>query len=638
MLDFLKKVWGRKPGWVSVPIKEGKKWREALFEWPNQSNEVLEHIVQNSKIANVYFCPTVLVKGVRKKGSVKKTNLLWADLDEVNPKDLKLKPTLAWQSSPGRYQCIWVLDKEVKASKVESINKGITYSIGADRGGWDLTQVLRIPGTRNHKYENSPKVKLLWDDGPEHKYKKVKKYAKGGANKDSGDSDFPERRMADNAFEILSRLHPSQDFYKLLFTPEDKVEVGERSDKLWEIECLLAEMGCDHEEIAQVVQYTAWNKFKDREDGYNQLLKEARKAIEHVGEQEEGGFKSRDFGGKWVTYAGLMGRVLGKPSWLVEDFWPVMGHGMIAGEPKTYKSIISTDLAIAVASGKPFLGQYKVNDTGPILIVQEENSPRVVQDRINKITYQRGALNGGAERLSGSRFRLQFPDELPIHFLNNSGFDLTSEACRELLESKISSVRPAIVIFDPLYLMLGGLDENSARDLRPMLNWLIEIKYKYSTGIIILHHWNKSGKSERGGQRMLGSATFHGWVESALYCSIKNEQEHRIKVEREYREFEKPKNIEIQFSLGKPGSLDYSATVKDSNDIGDMDLLMMISGAGGMTEAELIEVVGTSRSTVKRRLEQLHDKGYVQKVAGKGKNKTIYMVTQEGRSKTDGED
>jgi hypothetical protein len=36
--------------------------------------------------------------------------------------------------------------------------------VGADRSGWDLSQLLRPPGTRNRKYAEAPEVRLLEPD------------------------------------------------------------------------------------------------------------------------------------------------------------------------------------------------------------------------------------------------------------------------------------------------------------------------------------------------------------------------------------------------------------------------------------------------------------------------------------------
>jgi hypothetical protein len=89
---------------------------------------------------------------------------LYADLDAVEPikSDAELSPTIAWESSPGRYQALWHIDKHLPEEQHIMVNRKLTYALGADKGGWDITQVLRVPGTINHKYAEKPKVKLLW--------------------------------------------------------------------------------------------------------------------------------------------------------------------------------------------------------------------------------------------------------------------------------------------------------------------------------------------------------------------------------------------------------------------------------------------------------------------------------------------
>jgi len=82
----------------------------------------------------------------------------------VNPEAISWVPTIAIESSPGRYVGIWLTDEP--ASK--QLNRRLTYAIGADRGGWDLTQVLRVPGTISHKYVPSVTVRTLWACGPKY--------------------------------------------------------------------------------------------------------------------------------------------------------------------------------------------------------------------------------------------------------------------------------------------------------------------------------------------------------------------------------------------------------------------------------------------------------------------------------------
>src|SRR4029077_17345333 len=114
---------------------------------------------------DLYYSVAQFSQRGRKIEDVLPTRWLWADLDEVHPSSataLGLMPTVAIESSPGRFQALWRLSREVSVATLEKLNRGLTYALDADKGGWDLTQVLRIPGTRNFKYEGAPLVRLLW--------------------------------------------------------------------------------------------------------------------------------------------------------------------------------------------------------------------------------------------------------------------------------------------------------------------------------------------------------------------------------------------------------------------------------------------------------------------------------------------
>src|SRR5690606_8075578 len=91
-----------------------------------------------------------------------KLDLLWADLDEVDPNTCDPKPHVAWETSTGRYAALWYLDEARDAQEVLHVNRNLTNFLGADPGGWDLTQVLRVPGTVNRKYGHEQRGVLLW--------------------------------------------------------------------------------------------------------------------------------------------------------------------------------------------------------------------------------------------------------------------------------------------------------------------------------------------------------------------------------------------------------------------------------------------------------------------------------------------
>jgi hypothetical protein len=53
------------------------------------------------------------------------------------------------------------LRRTVSPHKAEELNRRLLVAVGADRSGWDLSQLLRPPGTRNRKYEGAPPVRLV---------------------------------------------------------------------------------------------------------------------------------------------------------------------------------------------------------------------------------------------------------------------------------------------------------------------------------------------------------------------------------------------------------------------------------------------------------------------------------------------
>jgi hypothetical protein len=180
--------------------------------------------------------------------------------------------------------------------------------------------------------------------------------------------------------------------------------------------------------------------------------------------------------------------------------------------------------------------------------------------------------------------------------------------------------------------MLGGKDENSAKDLREVLEWFIRLRYAFHTSVIVLHHWNKGGKSERGGQRMLGSVTFHAWVESALYTSILKEENHEIVLDREFRSFVKPNKIDIKFDMGDPGELRYLPFISDHKDEDEGDALYDMIVGQSMSTEELSEMLGIPQKQVKARVNKLVEEKKVEEVS-----KGVYRAKREP-TKTDSEE
>ncbi len=638
-------MWGTQSGYVFVPRRKAKSWDEGkAYKYPEEWEQVKDRIIASAKDGwDTYWCPLVFDKPKRLKENVKpKQSILWADLDYVDPTKLgALRPSIAWKSSDERYQGLWALDGTEDISDVEYVNKDLTYKIGADKGGWDVTQVLRVPGSPNYKYDPPQQGKMLWAEKRIFVLSKVKDSVKG-ASEDTTTSPGSIKELIDG-WKIPSRTKD------LLFASESEVIEGERSDRLWEIETSLVESGLPLLTIVDIVSKCPFNKFKGRRDEMSQIYKEVTKADVHVKKRSkyEVEDKTTDPEAKklkeqlWaVPFETFSSKKIEPPSWLVEGIWQKGTHGIIAGEPKTYKSVQATDLALSVASGRPFLNYFPVRTTGSVLYIQEENGESTVQDRVNKIASSKGLLIDGA-----------LPPDLPIYFSNNYGINLTENESRILIEQTIQQINPILIIFDPLYMMLGDADENSAKEVGSILRWLTYIRNTYNCAIIICHHYNKSGvgsSKSRGGQRIRGSSAFHGWVESALYVKV-TEKLYTVDVEREFRAFQKPSDYKVKIELGTIGELYYNTTVEVTTTTGHIksegiteavttevvtNKIMDELGIMPRTLDYLVSVTKKSRNTVLSRLEKLIEEGKVEKSEGKGgRGKVVEysIIPREGR-------
>jgi len=491
-------------------------WHDHSFQTIEEAEAFLSTID-----GDIYFSPTTYSKPQRKKENVLPSRWLWQDLDYVKPDEITPRPTIAWETSPGRYQALWRLDKIYEPSEIEAINHHLADRVHADQGSWILTKVLRVPGSKNFKYPDHPQGRRLWSDGPTY-----------------------------TSQEVVGRELPKkvQDLLK-------QEAIGDRSNALWFMEHELANAGFSMQEIYDIVKSSQWNKYKGRGDEEKRLMHEIALAM-----KDAPGPKLAKRNLKVTTHQEIMSDLGASPGWLIEEWWTAGSHGIIAGEPKSWKSTLAMDAAVSVASGKPFLGQFPVHQQGPVIIVQNENATWIIKERMGAISCHRGI--GGEVTTAGHDILITWPDPLPIYYINNQGFTMSNADHRNMLESVIEEVKPVLLIMDPLYLMFDG-DINSAKDLNPALNWLLWLKNTYDLSVVIVHHWRKSqGQTKRGGQRMLGSTTLHGWVESAWYVQSGEE----VEIEREFRAAQQPSNIKLRMTLGDMDKPLYRVEIREATE------------------------------------------------------------------------
>ncbi len=137
--------------------------RSAYFAWPDERERARRWIVREAftKGRETYHCAHRLTSRRRVKDNAAPLLSLYVDGDGAKVTEHLPRPSAVVESSPEREQFYWSLTQPLSPEAAEQLNRRLAYALGADKSGWDLTQLLRIPGTPNFKYESTPIVRLL---------------------------------------------------------------------------------------------------------------------------------------------------------------------------------------------------------------------------------------------------------------------------------------------------------------------------------------------------------------------------------------------------------------------------------------------------------------------------------------------
>lgn len=151
----------RRGGWAYTPwIKGGdpdRKWNPKSWELPIDLAE-LEAWISSHPQDDLYFSPTIYRNRGGSRSDARASRVIHVDFDEVDPRQFasELQPTALWETSPHRWQGIYVTSAALEPDEFAVWSKKITYHFGADKGCWSINHVIRIPGRRNHKNTYGP--------------------------------------------------------------------------------------------------------------------------------------------------------------------------------------------------------------------------------------------------------------------------------------------------------------------------------------------------------------------------------------------------------------------------------------------------------------------------------------------------
>ena len=224
--------------------------------------------------------------------------------------------------------------------------------------------------------------------------------------------------------------------------------------------------------------------------------------------------------------------------WLVEGVIQRGANGVIAAAPRSGKSWISLDLAIALAAGDSWLG-FRVPRAANVALLSREDPQALTGWRMKHLMAGRGLEPGGyvGELWCNSR------SQSPTLLLDNP--QDVAEITAELKQH-----RPDLLILD-VFNVLHAADENDQTEMRRVLAAVSRMSAELGgCAVCLVHHFNKNTGDGTAAMvnRLRGSSAIAGWTQWIIGLSYADEQAKIRRAEFELKAGQSPEPVNFRIA------------------------------------------------------------------------------------------
>lgn len=163
--------------------------------------------------------------------------------------------------------------------------------------------------------------------------------------------------------------------------------------------------------------------------------------------------------------------------WLVRGLLPMPGFALLLGQPKSGKSFLALQLALAVAKGQDFMGHAATQ--GRVLYLQFDTSEMVWRDRLQ-------GLREEGHDIAGQVYMID-PKYQP------TWANVLQQETQQAISQAVEKCDPSLIVIDVLR-EIHSSDENDSTEMKIVCDVLRRLTH--GRAVLLLHHTHKLGAVE----------------------------------------------------------------------------------------------------------------------------------------------
>jgi hypothetical protein len=296
-----------------------------------------------------------------------------------------------------------------------------------------------------------------------------------------------------------------------------------------------------------------------------------------------------------LNVADILALSIPEASMLIEGILPTAGASLIVGAAKSGKTLAAAQIGIAIASGAPLYGFYKVLNPGPVLFIEQDDP-------------------AGAGSIKTILERSTVPvTGIPFHLVAGVPYQFGGEFL-EWLETQIVRLKVQSAIIDSYTAMRGsrskGVDIVKAE--QSDLTQMDALAKRNNCALQIIHHSSKGSAGLDWSEKAAGTFAMSAATESQMFISRFPEldsPERLVRIRGRHSE-----DLELVLRFRKE-TLDYEHVLEGGAAILYPDVVQLRTAFGTQpfSPKDMAHATGLGIATVHRHIGRLYRANAIQK-------------------------